>query len=338
MAFMAWTVFNAHYPALFIGGFLFFLGFARATAAYQSRIELRTPLLVGFFLAGLVIHGGLQGWWIAPVLGSLTSTPLFFDGGAPDGVQRQRAHHLPGDARSRPRRAAQAGGRRRRGGRRRPDGDRERPEPGGAGAARPFLRRVDLTARTAHGRDRSHDRGGGRPARVIGTHAVFHSRDDGDGDCGAVRRRVSLPVVRARRCRRPLPRRRRHGGPRSSARTTDDGHRHCAHCDHDASVDGATLLRPGTQPAARVLGHGGVPRIPGGRAARSGRRDAAMGPVHGTGAERTRDGAGALCRAGPGPRAHRARVRARAGPTCEPSPCRRIRRRGAPPTSPKWKR
>src|SRR3712207_8406824 len=62
--FRSWTVFNAHYPALFLGGFLFFLGFARATAPYQSRVELRTPLLVGFFLAELVIHGGLQGWWI----------------------------------------------------------------------------------------------------------------------------------------------------------------------------------------------------------------------------------------------------------------------------------
>ena len=41
LAFMAWTVFNAHYPALFLGGFLFFLGFARATAPYQSRIELQ---------------------------------------------------------------------------------------------------------------------------------------------------------------------------------------------------------------------------------------------------------------------------------------------------------
>jgi hypothetical protein len=74
---MAWTVFTAHYPAMFVGGFLFFLGFARATAAYQSRIELRTPLLVGFFLAGLVIHGGLQGWWIAPVLSRLAEAPLF---------------------------------------------------------------------------------------------------------------------------------------------------------------------------------------------------------------------------------------------------------------------
>jgi len=77
IVFMAWTVFNAHYPVLFIGGFLFFLGFARATAAYQSRVELRTPLLVGFFLGGLVIHGGLQAWWIAPVLRRLSETPLF---------------------------------------------------------------------------------------------------------------------------------------------------------------------------------------------------------------------------------------------------------------------
>jgi hypothetical protein len=75
--FMVWTIVNAHYPAMFIGGFLFFLGFARATSAYQSRIELRIPLLVGFFLAGLVVHGGLQGWWIAPVLGRLSELPLF---------------------------------------------------------------------------------------------------------------------------------------------------------------------------------------------------------------------------------------------------------------------
>jgi hypothetical protein len=78
LAFMGWTVFNSHYPALFLGGFLFFLGFMRATAVHQSRAELRGPLLVGFFLAGLVIHGGLQAWWIAPVLASLSELPLYF--------------------------------------------------------------------------------------------------------------------------------------------------------------------------------------------------------------------------------------------------------------------
>lgn len=77
LAFMAWTVLTAHYPALFVGGFLFYLGFAKATAEFQGRLDLRAPLLVGFFLGGLVIHGGLQGWWIAPVLARLSETPLF---------------------------------------------------------------------------------------------------------------------------------------------------------------------------------------------------------------------------------------------------------------------
>ncbi|HKE83623.1 MAG TPA: putative Na+/H+ antiporter [Vicinamibacterales bacterium] len=77
VAFMTWTVVNAHYPALFIGGFLFFLGFTRATASYQSRVALKAPLLVGFFLGGLVIHGGLQAWWIGPTLRYLSEAPLF---------------------------------------------------------------------------------------------------------------------------------------------------------------------------------------------------------------------------------------------------------------------
>lgn len=75
--FMAWTVFFAHTPALFIGGFLFFLAFRQATLHHQSDVQLRGPILVGFFLAGLVIHGGLQGWWLEPVITSLSEWPLF---------------------------------------------------------------------------------------------------------------------------------------------------------------------------------------------------------------------------------------------------------------------
>ncbi len=74
--FMAWTVYFAHYPALFIGGFLFFLAFVTTTLHHQESVQLKPALLVGFFLAGLVIHGGLQGWWIEPVLGSLSEVPL----------------------------------------------------------------------------------------------------------------------------------------------------------------------------------------------------------------------------------------------------------------------
>jgi hypothetical protein len=74
--FMGWTIFNAHHPELFIPGLLFFLGFAQVTSPFQNRINLKPALLVGFFLGGLVIHGGVQGWWIAPVLGNLNEVPL----------------------------------------------------------------------------------------------------------------------------------------------------------------------------------------------------------------------------------------------------------------------
>ncbi len=74
--FMVWAIVNAHHPPLFILGLLFFLGFAEISKDYQNRVDLKPAMLVGFFLAGLVIHGGLQGWWIAPILGSLGEIPL----------------------------------------------------------------------------------------------------------------------------------------------------------------------------------------------------------------------------------------------------------------------
>ncbi|MFM8764996.1 MAG: putative Na+/H+ antiporter, partial [Spartobacteria bacterium] len=54
----------------------FFLAFVAATERNQEVISLRGPVLVGFFLAGLVIHGGCQQWWIEPVLTSLNPTQL----------------------------------------------------------------------------------------------------------------------------------------------------------------------------------------------------------------------------------------------------------------------
>ncbi|MGC4016665.1 MAG: putative Na+/H+ antiporter [Luteolibacter sp.] len=77
LLFMLATVVFAHYPPLFIGGFLFFLAFGKATQHHQNPIALKGPILVGFFLGGLVVHGGLQGWWLQPIISSLGEWPLF---------------------------------------------------------------------------------------------------------------------------------------------------------------------------------------------------------------------------------------------------------------------
>jgi hypothetical protein len=76
LCFMGWTIITAHHPQMFVAGLLFFLGFAIVTESYQNRINLKPALLVGFFLGGLVFHGGVQAWWIAPILGNLAEIPL----------------------------------------------------------------------------------------------------------------------------------------------------------------------------------------------------------------------------------------------------------------------
>jgi Putative Na+/H+ antiporter len=76
LAFLGWTVYTAHFPVLFVGGFLFFLAFIIATRHHQNEVSLRSPILVGFFLAALVIHGGAQAWWIGPVIVTLSDQTL----------------------------------------------------------------------------------------------------------------------------------------------------------------------------------------------------------------------------------------------------------------------
>jgi putative Na+/H+ antiporter len=66
--FLAGVVFFAHHPAVFVGLLLFFLGFASAYEKYQDRLIVREGLLVAFFLAGLVVLGGPQRWWLQPLL------------------------------------------------------------------------------------------------------------------------------------------------------------------------------------------------------------------------------------------------------------------------------
>ena len=78
LVFLAGVVVFAHHPVIFLGLFLFFLGFTQAYAHFQSPLILKEGLLVGFFLAGLVVLGGMQQWWLQPIVSSLQPTALFF--------------------------------------------------------------------------------------------------------------------------------------------------------------------------------------------------------------------------------------------------------------------
>lgn len=78
MLFLAGVIAFAHHPAVFMGLFLFFMGFATAYPQFQDRLMLREGLLVAFFLAGLVVLGGQQQWWLEPVLMGMDSTTVYF--------------------------------------------------------------------------------------------------------------------------------------------------------------------------------------------------------------------------------------------------------------------
>lgn len=76
--FLAGVVVFAHHPVVFIPLLLFFLGFTTAYVRYQDPLMLKEGMLVGFFLGGLVVLGGLQQWWLQPLLTRMDATAVFF--------------------------------------------------------------------------------------------------------------------------------------------------------------------------------------------------------------------------------------------------------------------
>ena len=78
LLFLALVVLLAHHPVLFLGLFMFFLGYTQAYNKHQSPLLLKEGLLVGFFLAGLVLLGGMQQWWLQPIVSNLQPLALFF--------------------------------------------------------------------------------------------------------------------------------------------------------------------------------------------------------------------------------------------------------------------
>jgi hypothetical protein len=76
--FMAVTIMHSHHMSFFVPLFLFFVGWCTVTNEFQEELKIKESLLVAFFLGGLVTLGGLQSWWIRPLLTSLGDIPLFF--------------------------------------------------------------------------------------------------------------------------------------------------------------------------------------------------------------------------------------------------------------------
>ena len=82
LAILAGVVFTNHDPEAFMGLFLLFLGLAEAYRRHHDRLMLREGLMVAFFLAGLVVLGGQQRWWLQEVLSHMDETALFYGAAA----------------------------------------------------------------------------------------------------------------------------------------------------------------------------------------------------------------------------------------------------------------
>lgn len=84
--FLALVVLTAHHMVVFMGLFLFFLGFTTVTKEFQDEVQVKSSLMVGFFLAGLIVLGNEQKWWLQPLISSLSDQVLYFGATALTGI------------------------------------------------------------------------------------------------------------------------------------------------------------------------------------------------------------------------------------------------------------
>lgn len=77
LAFVVAVVLSAHQRVALVILFILFSGLVRATRGYQTELKLRESFLVGVFLAGIVVLGALQDWWLRPLLAQLGDGTLF---------------------------------------------------------------------------------------------------------------------------------------------------------------------------------------------------------------------------------------------------------------------
>lgn len=84
--FLGLVVFTAHHMVVFMGLFLFFLGFTVVTQEFQDEVQVKASLMVGFFLGGLIVLGTPQKWWLQPLISSLSDQVLFYGSTALTGI------------------------------------------------------------------------------------------------------------------------------------------------------------------------------------------------------------------------------------------------------------
>jgi len=78
LAVLTTMVILLHHPLAFMAVLVVFLGFTAAYEQHQSELMTRPALLVGVFLAGLVILGPPQRWWVQALLERMDSLALYF--------------------------------------------------------------------------------------------------------------------------------------------------------------------------------------------------------------------------------------------------------------------
>lgn len=77
IATLALVVKMSHHAAIFLWVFLFFVGIVDVTKEHQDDLKIKESMLVAFFLAGLVVLGQFQSWWLQPLLARLDPLALF---------------------------------------------------------------------------------------------------------------------------------------------------------------------------------------------------------------------------------------------------------------------
>ena len=78
VVFLILIVLTSHYEKVFMGLFLIFIGLTTVTKKYQDGLKFKEGFLVAFFLAGLIVFGSMQKWWLTPILTAIQDTTLYF--------------------------------------------------------------------------------------------------------------------------------------------------------------------------------------------------------------------------------------------------------------------